>query len=990
MSANRLSINGQPYTVADESRLKIGRRSVVERLRPSQPSESLINTRTWALAGPIGNSRQERLGDPLGPDYTIDLDGRNRALLTSAIAKNQVTLANALSPAKVPPTTTVQVTNWAETNSGGTDGNAHNELDSYDSPDDSTYWSTSTLDAELIVGLAAQTDPGIDTGHVVRARVTAPDGNTGTVGVKLRLYDSTTPIATSGETTIDPIKTVTKLDGWTTGETAAPVHSITSGANRLLLAVVSTDDGAGDNFNDLTAMSYGGQAMTQYGEVASTFGGQGDRRVEVWYLLETAIQAASGTTLSTTWSEGSPPGHGYAISLATFENVDQTTPIGDDATAKDTQSLTMSGLAVSSGDFVVAGAAIGYSNPGSWTGTAGYTEQLDYAAPDSNHHLQDKAITADGTETVTATFDQSSSNRAVGLAVVIQGQGNATPRTQNVELTVPASAIATLSSHSSLRIAVLASTVAGSDVVRVSEMQFELPQLDVNDVIAIDEQDGQLFAHRGDQTAQINPGDMTEVGSPEDHNSTITGSIASHDGEGYVLFGDAIDVKRRTAVTSAGATYASVTGVKATHAAIGPDRLWFVEADGGADDGQVKYVFDAWTSAGESNGIRVADTNSGHITGLYTLGLHMVAGTKRGPRSFTDDGSPAVLGEAVKAFPSELNGAAGDSLWGWHYHATQLGLNAVQPDGPIENPVGPGEGLEGQSFEGPIDGYPIAVRAFKDSLWVSYLSSEGDSWLLRGVFNPRTTPGSGRPDWYVVRKLSGVACRAIGATTGRQTVPALVWGENANVFYADLAYRGREIADPNYRYATNGAETNGQWFGTTLMLTQGLVGNVRWAKFFTENCNTSNTWRLAVSLDEGSYVDVGSGVTTNGLQTVRPTSSGSPLSSVSFSTLKPRLTQVAASNTAPPQIRGELTIAFDERPEYVREVDVLIEVSGGELQALQSMVGVTQTVPVPIRLPSETAVNANSYGHVVSAEWFDRTSPSDSVAQLKLVMWATS
>ncbi len=986
---NQISIDGKPYRIADESLVGSGRRTYTETMRPSQPSEATINTRTWRLSGPIGNSRQAHADALLGVDYTTTLDTRNEGLLTSAGAKIAIALSGGTIPRKVAPTSTISTSAWAPGPiSSGPD--AHDDLDTYDSPNDETYWKTAVADDELTLGLAEQIDPGVDTGHVVRARITAPAGNADTVGVKLRLYDGASIVATSDEFTIDPIKTVTLINGtWTTGAGELPDHPAGSGVNRMLLLVLTGDDAIGANFNRAVAVTYGEQAMTKYGQVETQFADAGDRRVEIWYLLESGVDAATSTELDITWTETNPPDHGWAASLATFANVNQLSPISDDAADKDKQSLTMSGLVVEQGNFVVAGAVNGRSTPSSWTPQSGFTERLDAHVFDSMHHVQDKQITADGTESVSATLAASDS-RGAGFAIVIQGQGNASDRIENFEYPIPSSTIATLGSYASLRNSVVASTLTGADEVYVTEMQFELPKLDVQNVSHIDEQDGQLFIHRGSKTSQVNPGDMSEVGSPEDHGATITDTIASWQGAGYVCFGPGTPVQKRTGVSAAGATYDPVAGSpEALHMAVGPDRLWVVDAKSSSlDVGKVRFVVDELTDTNQSNGIQVADRNSGHVTGLYTLGEFMVAGTLRGPRSFTDAGAPAVLGEAVDAFPDELNGANGASLWGWHYHATKLGLYAVQPVGPVENPVGPGEGLAGQAFEGPIDGYPIALRAFKDSLWVSYLSSEGDSWLLRGIYGPQTA-GTGRPEWFVFRRLAGVRCEAIGATTGRN-VPAVVWGEGQQPYFTDLAFRGREIADStNYRFAIDG----GEWHGTTLMLTQGLIANVRWAKFFTENCNTTNTWQLALAANEGEYIDVGSAVTTNGLQTVRPTGSepNAPLTNVSFTTLKPRLTQIASSNALPPQIRGDLVIAFDERPEHVREVDVLIELTQeGELAVLQGLVGTAHPTPVAVRLPQSSDVNIDRWAFVRAADVYDRAGPDDDVALVKLVVWPTT
>ena len=300
--------------------------------------------------------------------------------------------------------------------------------------------------------------------------------------------------------------------------------------------------------------------------------------------------------------------------------------------------------------------------------------------------------------------------------------------------------------------------------------------------------------------------------------------------------------------------------------------------------------------------------------------------------------------------------------------------------------MGPGEGFKGQGFEGPVDGYPTEVKAFKDSIWVAYLNPDGTTYIFRGTFNPAETPGSGRPDWYNFRKLSSLECHAIGGV--ERDVPTLIIAEDENITYYGLSTRGREIADPDYSYDTSG----GQAFLTTLMLPQGAKGNLRYAKFQTENCSPSNTWQLAVDVDDaGSYINIGSAVTTNGMQTVRPVSAGAPLGTVSFNSVKPRLTQVSANSTTPPQIRGALTMSFDLRPDMVQEIDVLLEMnSASDLTNLQALIGVGQLNPVTLRLPTQTAVNTDLYGYVITAEWHDRTDPTDNVALVKLRQWETS
>lgn len=599
------------------------------------------------------------------------------------------------------------------------------------------------------------------------------------------------------------------------------------------------------------------------------------------------------------------------------------------------------------------------------------TDPLD----NTNHVLRVRFKLSDITDTVNLCLLQGTD--FITYAVV---PGAMTTAWQTGTLNVKELNAANITDYTNLKMFVQFGAGA-SGTLDVSALELEIPDGSGGNCVTIDEDRGSVFVQRGAYSTQINPGTMTEQQNV-DHGSLVTDSVASWNGTGHVALGTSDAIQNRTAVTASTSTYANVTNdIEASKMAVGPDRLWFADPD----DNFLYYTLGAVSTATISNAVKIVDPAVGHLTGIYTIGENMVAGTIRGPRSFTDDGSPAILGEATAALPSSANGASGGSLWGWHYEATKLGLFAYQLDARIENPVGPGEGLEGLAFEGPIDGYPTAVKPFKDSLWVAYLNPDGTTYIFRGTLGPNT-PTTGRPEWYSYRKLPALTCTAIGATGGTVIGATLIVGEDDNVAYYDLGLRGREVDGSNYTFDTGG----GSWFGTTVMMPIGVRANVRWAKLFTENCVAStDTWTVAVDVDDaGSYINIGSAVTGNGAQTVRPVAAGVPLTTVGFTSLKPRLTQVASSETAPPQIRGELAIGIDARPEHVREIDVLLKLeTAGQLADIQALIGDDQIPPVKMRLPTQTAVNTDLYGHVITADWHDRSKPTDNVALVKLRQW---
>jgi hypothetical protein len=760
---DEIELNGQNYTIVDQSRVKTSKRVFTQRQRPSQPSESRLAVKTWKLSGPMGNSRQPFFGAPLGVDYTENLDHRYEGLLTSTAKRNALTLTALSAVAYGVPISDVTKTNWSE-GAGDGNGNAFEELDEgieSGTPDDATtYWTTTSTDFSnrIECNATSMTDPVVNTGFTVRFRVRVSDASERIVPMLLE------------------------------GSNARFSALVTpSAANTWITVVAVIPEAIAANFSDFTNLELG-----------------------------------------------------------------------------------------------------------------------------------------------IYKFD-------------------------------------------------------GSGTLDVSTMELELPDAKSGPVRTIDNQFGFLFANRGAFITQIETGTMIEIEN-NDRTNLITDTIAEWQTEGIIAYGAAKDVDKRTAATSGGATYGTISGVDATKLALGPERLWLMDAGKNESDdaGKAKYTENsaALTSASLSNPFPVADPGT-QITGLFTSGFNTAIGHSRGANSFTESGKPVRLLEALKDFPSVANAAAGDSQWGWTYIATKLGLYAVHIPSLTANPVGPGEGQRGLSFEGPVDGYPTAVKVWKESVWVAYLNPDGTTYVFRGEFGAETGQ-TGRPEWYLFRKLTALECHAIGAT--ERTNPTLILGENDNIAYYTMSTRGREIADANYEFDTGG----GTWFGTTLMLPVGLIGNVRYAKFLAENTATStDTWQVAVSRNEGSFDNVGAAVATDGVATVRPVTASVP-DDRSFTTLKPRLTQVASSESAPPQIRGDFTIAYDERPEHVREVSVLVESHGEDLAALEALVGDDQLIPVTFRNPTDTDVNTGRFAYVDSVEMEDLKNLDDQGIRLTIVEWDLS
>lgn len=208
---------------------------------------------------------------------------------------------------------------------------------------------------------------------------------------------------------------VAQLNGWTTGLT----KTISAGTQRCLFVVFAMENG--DDTRDITAMTYGGQAMTQVAQNnIGTGNGAFCGRLEVWRLNEAGITAAVGTTISPTFTNAA----GYSateycdqFASAVYQYVDQTTPVGATITSGINGSTTPlqlgSPLTVTEGGMAVNVGFVG--NNGNFTAiNSGYTERLDnnffnasFNTTGATIQIGDKAITTNSTEQPTITFSTS-------------------------------------------------------------------------------------------------------------------------------------------------------------------------------------------------------------------------------------------------------------------------------------------------------------------------------------------------------------------------------------------------------------------------------------------------------------------------------------------------------------------------------------------------------------------------------------------------------
>jgi hypothetical protein len=209
---------------------------------------------------------------------------------------------------------------------------------------------------------------------------------------------------------------VARIGSWTTGLT----HTPGAGTDRLLVFIPCMEN---DGDRDITNVTYGGQTMTQAAEVVVVKDVDNFSRCEIWHLGESGIQAASGNSFVITYT-GAPPSGNFneAQAAATFQSVDQSTPILDTAsnTSQDQATITTPAFTVTQGGMAVSGAGHGsggsYDDIGWGGGWSEGTDQAPGGTMTTGTANTTSAYGANGTDTATATHSPSTNRHVIVAA----------------------------------------------------------------------------------------------------------------------------------------------------------------------------------------------------------------------------------------------------------------------------------------------------------------------------------------------------------------------------------------------------------------------------------------------------------------------------------------------------------------------------------------------------------------------------------------------
>ena len=192
-----------------------------------------------------------------------------------------------------------------------------------------------------------------------------------------------------------------------------------AGSNRLVVIAITAEKNQGGPVA-VGQVSLGDAVLTEIGQ--ETVGSATAYHNVVWlgYLDEAGIAGRIGDTVTITWSNApSNPFGEPKVAVATYQDVDQTTPIAASSSAINASAGTLQpgNVAVGENDQVVYVALAGQHM--SHTAPTGYTEHVEVVGPNNDHSIAvaSRNTTTASTENPTASW--SASTRLGVIAAVL-------------------------------------------------------------------------------------------------------------------------------------------------------------------------------------------------------------------------------------------------------------------------------------------------------------------------------------------------------------------------------------------------------------------------------------------------------------------------------------------------------------------------------------------------------------------------------------------
>ena len=233
-----------------------------------------------------------------------------------------------------------------------------------------------------------------------------------------------TPTPTPTPTPV-PSNPVTLLDSWV-GDgtyTVQDLNFVTSaGSNRLVVIAVTAEKNASGPL-DVDQVKLGDALLVEIDQQVVGLSTAYHNIVWLGYLNEAGITGRTGDTITVAWTNApNDPFGEQKVAAATYQYVDQSTPIADSSGATNAASSTLQpgSVTVGDGDRLVYGAVAG--QPETHSAPGGYTEQIEFVGPVNDHSLAaaDRDTTTSSTENPTATW--SGSTRLGVIAAVLKNE----------------------------------------------------------------------------------------------------------------------------------------------------------------------------------------------------------------------------------------------------------------------------------------------------------------------------------------------------------------------------------------------------------------------------------------------------------------------------------------------------------------------------------------------------------------------------------------
>jgi len=214
---------------------------------------------------------------------------------------------------------------------------------------------------------------------------------------------------------------IARLDTAASAAAATLDYSVSAGTDRCLIVCTGHEV---DGQITVDSVSYGGQAMEQIAQIDSADTGF-SAGVSAWFLDDAGIAAASGTTITPTYSATPADEVIHAASYTGVNQVGGSTSFPQTATFEQNESTPNPNTTIdlTETDNGLIGAVVGMGNAGLSAWQSDMTEQTDQAALSSQSSYADRLSTTNANVTIEDTL--ATPNRVAGLSFELAQSGAA-------------------------------------------------------------------------------------------------------------------------------------------------------------------------------------------------------------------------------------------------------------------------------------------------------------------------------------------------------------------------------------------------------------------------------------------------------------------------------------------------------------------------------------------------------------------------------------